>query len=403
MNKKVSKILALAMAFVLVLGLAGVALADTFTSASGTAYAVDTVNVRTGPGASYSVLGYFSRGDQVTITGTVSNGWTQVRLPGGMLGYVNSSYLSNYYPSGSGYPVVTPNGTVFKVTTAALNIRSGPGTNYSVIGVLKKGDQVTRIGQSGKWFKVSTSNGAEAWVSSKYLTGSDGGQVWVDDSTTSITMYATTGVNIRSGPSTSYSIVGGLNKGDSVTRTGKSGNWTKVSWGGGSGYVYTKYLQAAPVSGGWSQPAPGTYTRYATGLLNVRSGPDTGYSLLGTIGQGQTVTCVGATGSWTKILWGAGYAYVSTSGLSSSYYGGVYPGGDWNNSWGSDVIIGSNSVYMYRDTALFSTNNASSSYYVRTLPQGTRATLLSVKDGWAKIAYSDTVYYVFASDLAYAN
>ena len=54
MNKKVSKLLALAMAFVLVLSMAGVAFAETFYTASGYAYATDAVNVRSGPDSSYS-------------------------------------------------------------------------------------------------------------------------------------------------------------------------------------------------------------------------------------------------------------------------------------------------------------------------------------------------------------
>ena len=410
MNKKVSKLLALAMAFVLVLSMAGVAFAETFYTASGYAYATDAVNVRSGPDTSYSVLGYFSRVDQVTVTGTVSTGWTQVRLPGGVLGYVNSSYLSSTYPSGSYYPAPVPSGTNFRVTTAALNIRTGPGTNYSVIGVLRKGDQVTRIGQSGKWFQIASSNGSQAWVSSKYLASTDGGYDYVED-TVSTTMYATTGVNIRSGPGTKYSIVGGLNRGDRVTKIGKSGNWTKISWGSGSAYVYSKYLQGSCVSGGsgsgWYQPAPSSYTRYTTSLLNVRTGPDTSYSSLGTVGQGQSVTCVGTSGDWTKIIWGGNYGYVYTAYLSSTYYGNVCPGGSgWYNGWyyGSNVLWGSDQVYLQRSADLYSTNNASTTNYVRTLSQGTRVTLVSIEsNGWAKVMYGGSVYYVASSALAYVN
>ena len=399
MNKKVSKILALAMAFVLVLSMAGVAFAQTFYSASGYAYTTDAVNVRSGPGTSYSVLGYYNRGDLVTITGTVSNGWTQVRLPGGVVGYVNSSYLTNSYPAGGYNPITIPSGSNFKVTTSALNIRTGPGTNYGIIGVLKKGDQVTRIGQNGKWFKIATSNNVEAWVSSKYLASVDGTAAYVDDTTSPTVLYATTGLNVRSGPSTKYSIVGGLNKGDRVTKIGKSGNWTKIAWGGGSAYVYTKYLQASPSS---YQPGTSTYTRYATGLLNVRSGPDSGYSLLGTIAQGQAVTCVGTSGNWTKIVWGSTYGYVYTAYLSSSYYGNVYPGNGWY--YGGNVLWGSDQVYLQRNTDLYTTDNASTVNYVRTLPQGTRVTLVSVEsNGWAKVLYGGTIYYVASGSLAYVN
>lgn len=390
------------MAFVLVLSMAGVALANTFIPGSGYAYATDSVNVRSGPDASYSILGYYSRGDKITITGSVSNGWTQVRLPNGMLGYVLSAYLGSAAPS-PGYPIVVPSGTVFRVTTAALNIRSGPGTNYGVLGVLRKGDQVTRIGQNGKWFKVATSTGTDAWVSSKYLASVDGGYPVYEDTTTA-TMYATTGVNVRSGPGTGYGIVGGLNRGDRVTRTGKSGSWTKISWGNGSAYVFSKYLQLVPISGGgsgWTQPpASSYYTRYAMSQLNVRSGPSTSYTLLGSVGQGQALTCVGTDGDWTRILWGSGYAYVYTSYLTSTYYGNVYPGG-WDGTWDANVVYGSTDVYMYRSAPLYS--SPSTAFQITTLAKGTKVTLMGVQNGWARIMYSNTVYYTPADALAYSK
>ena len=254
MNKKTYRILALVLALAMGLGVAGIALADaTFRPSSGTAYATDAVNVRSGPGTSYTVLGYLSRGEKVTITGTVSNGWTQIQLPGNRLGYVSSAYLSASYPSG-GCVIVTPSGDRYKVNTGALNVRSGPSTSYSV---------------------------------------------------------------------------------------------------------------------------------------------------LGTVGQGQPLSCVGTSGNWTKIIWGSGYAYVYTSYLTSSYYGSVCPP-NWN--WGSnDVIFGSNQVYMQIDAPLYSTNNTSWSYHVRTLSAGTRATLLSMSNGWAKIYWNGGVYYTLGSNLAYAK
>ena len=62
------------------------------------------------------------------------------------------------------------------------------------------------------------------------------------------TRYATTSVNVRSGPGTKYSIVGGLNRGDMVKRTGESGKWIRVVYNGIEGYVYGKYLSDTDLS-----------------------------------------------------------------------------------------------------------------------------------------------------------
>ncbi|MCD8117388.1 MAG: SpoIID/LytB domain-containing protein [Oscillospiraceae bacterium] len=53
------------------------------------------------------------------------------------------------------------------------------------------------------------------------------------------------GVNLRSGPGTSYSVVTTLSKGASVTITGQSGDWYKVSAGSYTGYIKGDYIQAS--------------------------------------------------------------------------------------------------------------------------------------------------------------
>ena len=57
------------------------------------------------------------------------------------------------------------------------------------------------------------------------------------------TVYAESSVNVRSSYSTSSSIVGSLEAGDSVTRTGKGSNgWSKVQYNGQTAYINSSYL-----------------------------------------------------------------------------------------------------------------------------------------------------------------
>jgi hypothetical protein len=57
------------------------------------------------------------------------------------------------------------------VTSDSLNVRGGPGTNYSVVGALKKGDGVKVAGRSpdNKWAKLGFADVPEAWASAQYL------------------------------------------------------------------------------------------------------------------------------------------------------------------------------------------------------------------------------------------
>lgn len=51
--------------------------------------------------------------------------------------------------------------------TAALNVRSGPGTSYKTVAELPAGEKVTVYQTKNTWARIGT----EKWVSSKYLSG----------------------------------------------------------------------------------------------------------------------------------------------------------------------------------------------------------------------------------------
>lgn len=55
-------------------------------------------------------------------------------------------------------------------------------------------------------------------------------------------------LNVRSGPGTSYSVVGSLSTGKTADVVGVSGGWYKIKYGGGYGYINSKYTQDVTVS-----------------------------------------------------------------------------------------------------------------------------------------------------------
>ena len=66
-------------------------------------------------------------------------------------------------PSASEKPVSGV--SVVKVTASALNIRSGAGTNYPVVGVIKDKGVYTIVKEDGSWGKLKSGAG---WISLKY-------------------------------------------------------------------------------------------------------------------------------------------------------------------------------------------------------------------------------------------
>ncbi len=71
----------------------------TFTETNQTVYVhnTDSVNVRSGPGTSYSSLGRLARNTAITRTGVGSNGWSRVNY-NGKTAYISSSYLTTTKP-----------------------------------------------------------------------------------------------------------------------------------------------------------------------------------------------------------------------------------------------------------------------------------------------------------------
>ena len=138
------------------------------TSTTSTMYVTPDVglNVRKGPGTSYSKVTTLSKGTAVTVHST-SDGWSKITA-NGVEGYVSSEYLSSKKPSSSNGSTSTTK-TMYVTPDVGLNVRKGPGTSYSKITKLSKGTAVTVHSTSNGWSKI-TANGVEGYVSSEYLS-----------------------------------------------------------------------------------------------------------------------------------------------------------------------------------------------------------------------------------------
>ena len=125
-----------------------------------------SLNVRKGPGTTYAVVGKLRNGDKVTVTGS-TDGWYAISYDGGT-GYVSSAYITK---SDGSETTSTPGGDEDAegyVIASALNVRSGPGTNYNILGKLYSGDLVEILGSSNGWYKIVYDSG-EGYVSAEYV------------------------------------------------------------------------------------------------------------------------------------------------------------------------------------------------------------------------------------------
>lgn len=254
MKRNVSKVLSVLLIAALMLSFTAVASAETRM------YATDAVNVRSGPSTGYYIVGRLEKNDMVMATGRVYDGWYEIQWGSYGYAYVAGNYLSyskyelDYcYPNNRGVTLkVCPDCGDTYYSTTALNVRRGPSTKYSIVGSLNRGQKCTVVGKSGNWYKLLTADGSDAYASAKYLKlyARQNGSTPNTPSTPSYpngnygTYYATTGLNVRQGPSTKYRVVYTLDRGEAVTFTGQtSGKWISVKTRTGvQGYCSSLYL-----------------------------------------------------------------------------------------------------------------------------------------------------------------
>ncbi len=122
--------------------------------------ALETVNIRSGPGTFYAKLGQLQQGNVITITQTFTQS-------GKLWGEFENGWVSLEYTDY--YDVIWPR--TGKVNGDDVNVRSGPGTNHPVQYQMNMGDAVTiherrYDGTSLYWGRLTDGN----WICLTYIT-----------------------------------------------------------------------------------------------------------------------------------------------------------------------------------------------------------------------------------------
>ena len=133
-------------------------------------------------------------------------------------------------------------------TTTAVNLRSGAGTDNSILFTAAEGTaMIVESGPTDGWCRVYV-NGTWGYMSADYLSTAETMDVsasgWVDG----------TEVRMRAGAGTDTEILRVTTYGEQVEITGVAGNWYRVNAGGVSGYIRSDYVELGSYSGETSAP-----------------------------------------------------------------------------------------------------------------------------------------------------
>jgi len=109
----------------------------------------NTVNVRAKPSTQAVIAWELINGYPVQVVSRQDD-WVQVKDFEGPLGWVHKP-LTSTQPH-------------FLVKSNNVNLRSGPGTNHSVVTKLSKYDILQTLEKKNGWAKVKTPDGMEGWL-----------------------------------------------------------------------------------------------------------------------------------------------------------------------------------------------------------------------------------------------
>jgi len=276
------------------------------------------VNIRSGASTQSSILGGLYRGQTVTAISSAA-GWTKITFRGSTA-YVASKYLSK----GKDLPVPKKIGAgTVKITTTALNLRTGPGLSYRVIKVLKGGTKVTLTGKTARGWAQLINGKSTGWSSMQYLASSTTGRPAIIGR-----RVATADLDIRTTSGANAKTIAEVKKGTALSVTGAIQNGrAQIIYKGAIRWVTAKYLTNLKSN----LPAPPklpkiTGTRYATATLNIRSTYADKYKLITEVPRGTKLNITGVVKNGRmQIIFEKAVRWVTAKYLSKSVPSSVPP------------------------------------------------------------------------------
>lgn len=210
----------------------------------------DNVNLRSGSGLGYGVVGTFDTGTNAWVVAgpQFADGYTWYNISmvidgQGAVGWMADDFLASGRAGGGddgGYPI-----GAWMMTTTDLNLRTGPGTGYGVMGVYPEGTAATVLdgpvpADGYAWYEVEIADdGTVGWFAGEFLTFAP------TEPTGTRVRVADGPLNVRSGPSLSASVI-------LTVETGATGRVTDASLVQADGYTWVNvewFNQAGTV--GW--------------------------------------------------------------------------------------------------------------------------------------------------------
>ena len=279
--------------------------------------------------------------------------------------------------------------TTATVNATNLNIRQQPTTQSKIVGKVKQGTTVKVLEIQKDWAKISY-DGKEGYVSLQFLkiagatpTIESKQQPSINSGQHETGVVTATRLNVRNNPGVGSTLLGSVQKGETVTIIGKANGWAKISYKGKEGYVSLSFVKVEGKETEQIESGPQETGTITATSLRIRSAANTNSTILGYLKQGEKITVLGKANGWAKISYKGKEGYVSLSFVKVE-------GKETEHIESGPQETGTITATSLRIRSAANTNSTILGY----LKQGEKITVLGKANGWAKISYKGKEGYV---------
>ena len=200
------------------------------------------------------------------------------------------------------------------VNATGLNLRQSPDTGSQVLSTANSGECIVVLGSENGWYKVSY-NLQIGYMSADYINVAT-----AENAELGYGVVTGSGVNLRSGPDTSYNRVAVASQGDKCYIIGVNNGWYKVLYNNQTCYIRSDFLNLTEVP--YENQASTSQPKYFRQGKAIGSVPSSNTSLGTSLGSSASSSSYTGTATGSQIL------AKAQSYLGTPYaYGGASPSG----------------------------------------------------------------------------
>ncbi|GGA87623.1 hypothetical protein GCM10011369_32130 [Neiella marina] len=181
------------------------------------------------------------------------------------------------------------------VCTEPLNVRTLPGINSQILGVLEQGRALTTSGENKDWYEVEF-QGSVGYIYGGYLAP-------IEQFAETLAVVSASALNVRAQPNAVGARLGVVRRNSVVKVQAVLNGWLEIEFNQGIGYVSQRY---ATLYGA----LPGFTASVDANLLNLRAAPSLQSAIVGQVPSGTKLNIDCVIGAWCQLVVNGQKAYT---------------------------------------------------------------------------------------------